>query len=410
MHPISNQFTSPNALAQSFKRFLLPAAAFALLLGGCKKDSEVITNTSVPPVLNIVSPVEGATIAPGARLGTPTALDFNGTGFAINLEIVTKDTVAIPTKESLNIRNTAALGQPNVNLPGFTVSVDVDLIKPDGGTIPKGTNLASLFNIAGTDDTPGPGVTTWVSWHVLESVAAGTSSFTLTTSVKDRAGRMATATRLLKVGPGPGGALSGEALTPAPKPIALGGADSPDGPTVTMIAPRTPSSISPGLQAAGVLPAPPTSGALFFIQVSALDKSRNGINVAENGAGAFGKPDADRGTIEDKTQSKLGVNRYAPGLNVTFDVPLLQPNGNVIPAGGNLSPVFNTAGSELDPSGFVRTTFGWTVGGTLQLPAGKTAVTIKAAVTDAAGKTGSTTQVVQISPVENGQLLTPAPR
>jgi hypothetical protein len=410
MHLTSNQTIPPNALAKSFKRLLLPAAAFALLLGGCKKDKEAITDTSAPPVLNIVSPVEGATIAPGARLGTPTALDYNGTGFAINLEIVTKDTVAIPTKESLNIRNTAALGQPNVNLPGFTASLDVDLIKPDGGTIPKGTNLASLFNIAGTDDTPGPGVTTWVSWHVLESVAAGTSSMTLTTSVTDRAGRKVTATRLLKVGPGPNGAISGEALTPAPKPITLGGADTPDGPTVTMIAPRTPSSVSPGIQTAGVLPAPPTSGALFFIQVSALDKSRNGINVAENGAGAFGKINDERGTIEDKTQSRAGVNRYAPGLNVTFDVPLLQPNGNVIPAGGNLSPVFNTAGSEIDPSGFVRTTFGWTVGGTLQLPAGKTGVTIKAAVTDAAGKTGSTTQVVQISPVANGQLLTPAPR
>ena len=63
----------------------------------------------------------------------------------------------------------------------------------------------------------------------------------------------------------------------------------------------------------------------------------------------------------------------------------------------------------MDPSGNVRTTFGWSVGGTLQL-GGKTSVTIKAAVTDAAGKTGSTTQVVQISPVANGQLLTPAPR
>ncbi|MBW3127102.1 hypothetical protein [Hymenobacter profundi] len=409
MRTISNQLTASNGLVQSLKRFLLPVAAVALLLGGCKKDNEAITDTSAPPVLNIVSPVEGATVAPGARLGTPTALDFNGSGFAINLEIVTKDTVTIPTRESLNIRNAAAVGQPNVNLPGFTASVDVDLIKPDGGTIPKGTNLASLFNVAGTDDTPGPGVTIWVSWHVLESVAANTSSFTLTTSVKDRAGRTATATRLLKVGAGPNGALSGEALTPAPKPITLGGADTPDGPTVTMIAPRTPSSVSPGLQAAGVLPAPPTSGALFFIQVSALDKSRNGLNVAENGAGAFGKTDAERGTIEDKTQSRAGVNRYVPGLNVTFDVPLLQPNGNVIPAGGNLAPVFNTAGSELDPSGFVRTTFGWSVGGTLQL-GGKTSVTIKSSVTDAAGKTGSATQVVQISPIENGQLLTPAPR
>ena len=56
----------------------------------------------------------------------------------------------------------------------------------------------------------------------------------------------------------------------------------------------------------------------------------------------------------------------------------------------------------MDLSGFVRTTFGWVVGGTLQLPAGKTSVTIKAAVVDNAGKTGSATQVVPISPVDNG--------
>jgi hypothetical protein len=62
----------------------------------------------------------------------------------------------------------------------------------------------------------------------------------------------------------------------------------------------------------------------------------------------------------------------------------------------------DTAGSEVDPSGNVRTTFGWVVGGTLQLPAGKTSVTIKAAVVDNAGKTGSATQVVPISPVDNG--------
>jgi hypothetical protein len=389
----------------------LPLLAVGLLLGSCKKDDTSV-DTSAYPLLHITSPVEGTTVMPGARLGTVAAPDYNGTGFLIDLEIVTQDTAAVPTTESLNIRNTANLGLPNVNLPGFTASLDVDLVKPDGTTIPKGTNLASLFNIAGTDDTPGPGVTTWVSWHVLEAVPAGTSSFTLTTTVKDRAGRTTTAQRLIKVATtaGPNGALSGEALTPAPQPVTLGGADDPAGPTVTLLAPRIPSSVSPGIQTAGVLPTPPTQGALFFVQVSALDKSKAGIGVAENGAGAFGKAAADRGTIVDGAQSKLGVNRYVPGLNVTFDVPLLQPTGNVIPAGGNLAPVFNTAGSEVDPSGFVRTTFGWTVGGTLQLPAGKTSVTIKAAVTDAAGKTGSATQVVQISPVANGQLLTPAPR
>lgn len=95
------------------------------------------------------------------------------------------------------------------------------------------------------------------------------------------------------------------------------------------------------------------------------------------------------------------------GLNVTFDVPLLQPNGNIIVAGDNLAPVFNIAGSELDPTGYVRTTFGWVVGGSLLMPVGKTSVTITARMTDNAGKTGSATRVVQISPVVNGQALTP---
>jgi len=396
----STSTRAPRRLALGLATTLLGSAA---LLGGCKKDDTQAADTS--PLLHIVSPVANAVVAPGVgRLG---AGSFDGAGFLVNLEIVTQDTVTIPTKEGLNIRNAAAVGSPNVNLPGLTVSLDVDLTTPAGVVIAKGTNLASLFNIAGTDDTPGPGVTTWVSWHVLESLPAGTTSFNLTAALKDRAGRLTTTTQKVSVGSGPGGAASGQALTPAPLTTALTpGADDPAGPTVTLLAPRLPSSVSPGIQTAGVLPTPPSQGALFFVQVSALDKSKNGIGVNEN---ALGKADADRGTIVDGTQSSKGPNRYAPGLVVTFDVPLLQPNGNVIAAGGNLAPVFNTAGSEVDPSGFVRTTFGWVVGGTLQLPAGKTSVTIKAAVVDNAGKTGSATQVVQISPVANGQLLTPAP-
>ncbi len=397
---LSTSTRAPRRLALRLATALLGGAT---LLAGCKKDDTQAADTS--PLLHIVSPVASAVVAPG--VGRTGAGSFDGAGFLVNLEIVTQDTVTIPTKEGLNIRNAAAVGSPNVNLPGLTVSLDVDLTNPAGVVIAKGTNLASLFNIAGTDDTPGPGVTTWVSWHVLESLPAGTTSFNLTAAIKDRAGRVTTTTQKVSVGTGPGGVASGQALTPAPLTTALTpGADDPAGPTVTLLAPRAGSSISPGIQTAGVLPTPPSQGALFFVQVSALDKSKNGIGVNEN---ALGKADADRGTIVDGTQSSKGPNRYAPGLVVTFDVPLLQPNGNVIAAGGNLAPVFNTAGSEVDPSGFVRTTFGWTVGGTLRLPAGKTSVTVKAAVVDNAGKTGSATQVLQISPVANGQLLTPAP-
>lgn len=370
-----------------------------LLLGGaaCKKDKFAGDNS---PTVKIVSPVAGAKVTKGQ--GRPGKGSFNGSGFVIDVEIITRGSAEIVTKEGLNIRNTALLGSPNPNMPALYVVFDCDLVKPDGGIIAKNTNLAALFNVAGTDDTPGDGVTIWTGWHVLESIPDGVDKFTITVSVTDKAGKTGTDKITLNVASGAGIAASGQALTPlAPDGLNTSGGDDPNGPAVTMIAPRIPSSVATGPLAS---PSPPASGSLFFIQVSALDKTRAGIGVNENGDG---REDATRGTIEDKTQSSKGPNRYVPGLNVTFDVPLLQPNGNIIVAGGNLAPVFNIAGSEIDPSGYVRTTFGWVVGGSLMMPAGKTSVTIKARVTDNNGKTGSITNVVQISPVVNGAGLTP---
>lgn len=352
------------------------------------------------PTVHIVSPVANARVARGD--GRPGAGSFNGSGFEINVEVITHDSVNVITNESLNIRNTALLGNPNPNMPGLTVTFDTDLIKPDGGIIPKNTNLANLFNIAGTDDTPGAGVTMWTGWHVLESLPVDVSQFTITVSVQDKAGKTGTDKITLAVASGAGVATSGQALTPLPLPtLNTTGADNPAGPVVTILAPRTPSSVATGPTAA---PTPPTNASLFFVQVSALDVSRAGIGVNENGDG---RDDATRGTIVDPTQSSKGPNRYVTGLTVTFDVPLLQPTGNIIVAGDNLAPVFNIAGSELDPTGYVRTTFGWVVGGSLLLPPGKTSVTITARVTDNTGKTGTATRVMQISPVVNGQRLTP---
>lgn len=378
----------------------------ALLLGfivlgavSCKKTKDAVYQ-DISPTVKIVSPVAGAKVAKGE--GQIGAGSFNGSGFMIDVQVITHDSSNVITKEGLNIRNTALLGSANPNMPTLNVMFDCDLIKPDGGTIPKNTNLAALFNIAGTDDTPGAGVTIWTAWHVLESIPNGISQFTITVSVTDKSGKTGTDKILLNVASGAGIATSGQALTPlAVAGLNTTGADDPSGPVVTMFAPALPTSVATGPTSS---PAPPTSGALFFVQVSALDKTGAGIGVDENGSG---KPDAGRGTIVDPTQSSKGPNRFVPGLNVTFDVPLLQPNGNIIVAGGNLAPVFNIAGSEIDPSGYVRSTFGWTVGGSLLMPAGRTFVTIKARVTDNAGKTNSTTSVVQISPTVNGATLTP---
>lgn len=360
-------------------------------------ESSVNTKQSnLAPIVRIVSPVADALIAPGeGRVG---AGSLNGTGFALNVEVVTRDSIPVTVKEAINIRDTNLLGRLNPKFPGLYVFFDTDLIKPDGGIIPRNTNLANLFNVAGTDDTPGSGVTIWTGWHVLESLPSNVNTFSITTAVVDNAGRIGQDRVTLRVKRN--GTTSGQALTPAPSGAVSGdGQDDPNGPEVTMIAPRVPTRISPG--PAGT-PVPP-DGSLFFIQVTALDRDRAGIGVKE-------------GVILDGTQIQNpnvnpngGPNRNYPGLNVTFDVPLRQPNGNLVPAGANLAPIFNIAGSELDSDRLVRTTADWVVGGSLELPPGKNTVTITARVTDNVGRTGSVRQVVGISPVRNGQNLTPNP-
>ena len=346
------------------------------------------------PIMRIVSPLADSSVARGA--GRPGNGSFDGSGFMFNVEVVTRDTVAVPVNESPNIRRADLLGRPNPNFPGFTATADVDLVKPDGGLIKAGTNLAALFNIAGTDDTPGPGVTIWAGWHVLESLPSGVDKLTLTTSVVDAAGRRSADRITVEVNDK--AARSGQALTPAPAGISGDGKDDGDGPEVDLLAPRVPTRVATGPAGAP----PPGTGSLFFIKVNSTDRSRNGIGVSENGTGD--------GIFRDPTQiAAKGPNRNMPGLDVTFDVPLRQPNGNLIPAGQNLAPIFDIVGSEIEVDNVVRTVADWVVGGSLELPQGKATVVITAKVTDAAGKTGSDRIRVGVSKTRDGQRLTAQP-
>lgn len=382
-----------------FQKIAALGALVALgVLSGCGGgDSGASNLVDTSPVMRIVSPAQGASVARGE--GRPGAGSFNGSGFALNLEVVTRDAIGVAAEESLNIRDTTLLGGPNPKFPSLVVTFDTDLIKPDGGIIAKGTNLAALFNVAGSDDTPGAGITLWTGWHVLESLPSDVNKVTITASVRDASGRLATDTATYNVLAGSG---SGQGLTPQTAGLAGDGTDSADGPQVTLLAPRQPSSVATGPLS---IPTPPSNASLFFIQVSALDKTGAGIAVNENGEG---KPASDRGTILDGSQiGAKGPNRNFPGLVLTFDVPLRQPNGNIIPAGQNMAPIFNIAGSERSSEG-VRVTADWVVGGSLMMPAGKTAVKVTARVTDNAGRTGSAIGNFEISPVVNGQELTPA--
>jgi hypothetical protein len=347
------------------------------------------------PVVRITSPVTNEVVAGGQGLVGAGSLT-GGSAFAITIETITGNAADVPATESTNIRNTALLGQANPNFPGLSVLIDADLITPDGTIIPRNTNLANLFNTLGTDDTPGEGVTIWVGWHFLESLPEDVKNFTITASVRDAAGRVGTDVVNVKVDKH---GSTGQALTPAPTAVAGDGVDDVDGPEVTLIGPRDPSSVALGT---------PTAGSFVFFQVSALDRTGAGIGVNENGEGITNPV----GLIRDGAQLNVaGANRNFPGLDFSFDVPFRRPNGIIVPAGQNLAPLFDIAGSTLDHrgNGRVVTTASWVVGGSFVLPEGKTSVTVTTRVTDNAGNTGSVSRTFTISPVVEGQALTPTP-
>ena len=368
-----------------------PASTTAVSRGAREFDSD-------GPLVRITSPVNDDVVAGGE--GQPGAGSLTGgSGFTIIVQAVTKNATDVSANESANIRNTALLGQPNPNFPGLTVQIDADMITPDGTIITRNTNLANLFNTLGTDDSPGDGVTIWAGWHVLESFPDDVKHFTITATVRDAQGHVGTDVVRVKVDKH---GTSGQALTAAPTTVTGDGLDDAGGPLVALVGPRDPSSVALGTDAVP---------AFTFFQVSAFDRSGAGIGVNENGDGITA-PATPVGLIRDPAQfASAGANRNFPGLVFTFDVDFRRGNGVIVPAGQNLAPAFDIAGSTLDHrgNGNVTTTASWVAGGRFVMPAGKTTVTVTARVTDNAGKTGSVSRTFGVSPVANGQLLTPQP-
>ena len=306
------------------------------------------------PIVRIVSPLADSAIAPGtSRVSNGS---FDGTGFVVTVEVVTRDKIGLEVREAtlappvFGIRHVPELNQGarNPDVPGLFVFFDHPLTTPDGQVLPAFNNVAAAFNIAGSDDTPGKGITTWLGWHVLESLPESAKNVTMTVAFVDRAGRVAFDQVKLNVADN---GTSGQALTPAPETFlrTASTVDDGQGPEVSLIAPRVPTSIAIGPQDASLTP---DNGSLFFIQVSAVDRNAAGIAVSENGLTSDGKPlnaAIPAGLIFDPGVIKAGEsNRNFPGMTVSFDVPLRQPNGNLVPAGTNLAGLFDVAGSEID--------------------------------------------------------------
>jgi hypothetical protein len=360
------------------------------------------------PQVRITSPLDGAFIAPGnSRVGSG---DPNGTGFAIVAEIRTRDDVAVAVDEDANIRHVEALFGRNPQFPGLFVFIDEDLITPDGAVIPANVNLGPLFNIAGTDDTPGPGVTTWVGWHVLESIRPREgNTFHVTVAVVDQAERIAFDRVTLHVDELVTGLFgtSGNGLTQDPgEPNRVAGGTPP---IVEIIAPREPSAVTFG-------EAPP-NGSLHYIQVSIVDREGD-VVVDELGASdglldpTSGDLAAQLGRIDDPAAGVGNPNRNVPGFDFRFSVPSGAAGGA---ASVNVARVFNVAGSEVilleDGTPAVRTVLNWVVGAPFVGAAlGQNFVTFTAIVRDANGNQTVAARTFQLTDsAANGDELTPQP-
>ncbi len=360
------------------------------------------------PQVRITSPLDGAFIAPGDSLigwGDP-----NGSGFAIVAEILTREDVGVAVDEDVNIRHVEALSGRNPQFPGLFVFIDEDLITPDGTIIPANVNLGPLFNIAGTDDTPGPGVTTWVGWHVLESIRPREgNTFHVTVAVVDQAERIAFDRVTLHVDElvtGPLG-TSGNGLTQNPgEPNRVAGGTAP---IVEIIAPREPSAVTFG-------EAPP-DGSLHYIQVNIVDREGD-VVVDELGASdglldpTSGDLAAQFGRIDDPAAGVGNPNRNVPGFDFRFSVPSGAAGGSV---NVNVARVFNIAGSEVilleDGTPAVRTVLNWVVGAPFVGAAlDQNFVTFTAIVTDANGHQTVAARTFQLTDsAANGDKLTPQP-
>ena len=360
------------------------------------------------PQVRITSPLDGAFIAPGNSL--VGSGDPNGSGFAIVAEIRTRDGVGVAVDEDVNIRHVEALSGRNPQFPGLFVFIDEDLITPDGTIIPANVNLGPLFNIAGTDDTPGPGVTTWVGWHVLESIRPREgNTFHVTVAVVDQAERIAFDRVTLHVDElvtGPFG-TSGNGLTQDPgEPNRVAGGTPP---IVEIIAPREPSAVTFGQ-------APP-NGSLHYIQVNIVDREGD-VVVDELGASdglldpTSGDLAAQFGRIDDPAAGVGNPNRNVPGFDFRFNVPSGAAGGSAMV---NVARVFNIAGSEVilleDGTPAVRTVLNWVVGAPFVGAAlDQNFVTFTAIVRDANGNQTVAARTFQLTDsAANGDELTPQP-
>ncbi|MEW6046830.1 MAG: hypothetical protein AB1609_10165 [Bacillota bacterium] len=169
----------------------------------------------VPPLIRFVSPKPDARVATGlGTSGQPTPI-VQGQGVVIvvgvtapigNLQ-VTPGPVSTP----------ATPPDPNPNFPKFTFTFSLPFITPSGTVFPSGTNLAALFQFAGSTGrlTDGTAQTLFV-WFVGGSVPQDATQLTMTAGVTDRFGQAGVGETSITVDLVP---IAGSTWTVPPPPV-----------------------------------------------------------------------------------------------------------------------------------------------------------------------------------------------
>lgn len=162
------------------------------------------------PVVEFLAPRPFSTVASG--LSTPQQPSPAGMFFTIDVRVTTR--IAGVVMREGPIASPGSIPGPNPNVPTFVFVFDTDFITPSGVVIPACTNLAPLFQFAGSELAPGGGVSTTLTWFVGGSVPQTVTRLVMGAAITDVAGKRGQSTLGVFVLPG----TTGSQFTPDPPP------------------------------------------------------------------------------------------------------------------------------------------------------------------------------------------------
>jgi hypothetical protein len=162
--------------------------------------------------LRFVTPRPGQRVATG--LGKPGQTNPVEIGQGLVVAVaVTAPIGHLPVVPGL-ITTPTAPPDPNPHFPTFVFTYSLPLITPAGGVIPPDTNLAGLFQMAGSAGGKREGMEeTTLVWFVGGSVPTDATRLTMQAEIVDRIGMSSVGRQTLTVEPVP---IAGAEWTAAP--------------------------------------------------------------------------------------------------------------------------------------------------------------------------------------------------